>query len=58
MRGGKAGELRAGSDVGRNRREYQRDRRLNGNKQLPGWGNGEISKKSQRPGMEEAPRSQ
>jgi hypothetical protein len=50
--------LRAGSDVGRNRREYQRDRRLNGNKQLPGWGNGEISKKSQRPGMEEAPRSQ
>lgn len=48
----------AGASVGRNRREAQRARTMNGNLQLLGVGVGGISRKSQRPGMEEAHRRQ
>ena len=46
-----------GSNRGRDRREAQRVRRMNGNMQLEewGWGLEETSRKSQRPEIEEAP---
>ena len=46
---------RSGSGVGRNRREGQRTRRMNGNLKLLGVG-GRISRKSQRPEMGEVSR--
>jgi hypothetical protein len=44
--------------VGRERREAQRARRMSGNMQLSGLGIEGISRKSKRPGMEEAPGTQ
>jgi hypothetical protein len=42
----------------RDRRETHRAKRINGNMQLPSKGVGEISRKSERSGMGEAPRTQ
>jgi hypothetical protein len=43
--------MEAGSGMGRDRREIQRPRRMNGNVQLLGVGSQGISIKSQRPGL-------
>jgi hypothetical protein len=46
------------SNMGRDGREFQRARKMNRNMQLLGWVLGETSRKFQRPGMQEAPRTQ
>jgi hypothetical protein len=46
------------SDAGRDRREARWASRMNGNLHPPGGGGGRIYRKSQRPRIREAPRSQ
>ena len=47
----------AGSGMGRDRREAQRARKMNGNAKLSGIRDRGFSKKFQRPGMSSAPRT-